>query len=234
MADAPSIQVALNRVKSAIGAVGKGERNTVQGFNFRGVDAVVNAAAPYLNQEGIVICPEVVEAHHEAAEVGVKKTPMTRVTLLVCYHFYGPAGDTLQSTVYAEALDSGDKAAPKAMSVAYRIALLQTLNLPTTEPDPDSFSYGEPDENPKPKRAKATVTPNVNITPAAWAEKAWAVNAVEDLREVFKEAGSLGALQDMAIHPNSGEKMTVQELLVARGDELSVKKSDSGAKAAAG
>jgi hypothetical protein len=38
-------------------------------------------------------------------------------------------------------MDSGDKAAPKAMSVAYRIALLQALNLPTDDADPDSQSY---------------------------------------------------------------------------------------------
>jgi hypothetical protein len=36
-----------------------------------------------------------------------------------------------------EAFDSGDKSTAKAMSVAYRTALLQALTLPTDEPDPD-------------------------------------------------------------------------------------------------
>jgi hypothetical protein len=38
-------------------------------------------------------------------------------------------------------MDSGDKATAKAMSVAYRTALLQVLCLPTDEPDPDSHTY---------------------------------------------------------------------------------------------
>ena len=38
-------------------------------------------------------------------------------------------------------MDSGDKATAKAMSVAFRTALLQALALPTDEPDPDSQSY---------------------------------------------------------------------------------------------
>ena len=40
-----------------------------------------------------------------------------------------------------EVVDSGDKATAKAMSVAFRTALLQALCLPTDEPDPDASSY---------------------------------------------------------------------------------------------
>jgi len=38
-------------------------------------------------------------------------------------------------------MDSGDKATAKAMSVAFRTALLQSLSLPTDEVDPDATSY---------------------------------------------------------------------------------------------
>ncbi len=38
-------------------------------------------------------------------------------------------------------MDSGDKATAKAMSVAYRIALIQALNAPTGDPDPDTQTY---------------------------------------------------------------------------------------------
>jgi hypothetical protein len=43
--------------------------------------------------------------------------------------------------VPGEAFDSGDKATAKAMSVAFRIALLQGLSLPTDETDPDAQTY---------------------------------------------------------------------------------------------
>src|SRR5690606_40176303 len=52
-----------------------------------------------------------------------------------------PAGDTSECVSIGEAMDSGDKATPKAMSVAMRVALLQALCIPTDEPDVDSQSY---------------------------------------------------------------------------------------------
>jgi hypothetical protein len=45
-------------------------------------------------------------------------------------------------------MDSGDKAIAKAMSVAFRTALLQTLALPTDEADPDTSSYQRSEPKP--------------------------------------------------------------------------------------
>ena len=59
----------------------------------------------------------------------------------VTYRVYGPSGDSIHGKVAAEAMDFGDKAIAKAMSVAYRTFLLQALTIPTDEPDPDSESY---------------------------------------------------------------------------------------------
>jgi hypothetical protein len=86
---------------------------------------------------------------YENILVGEKRTPMTRCTVKVRYRFKGPAGDHEDVTVPGEAFDSGDKGTAKAMSVAYRIALIQLLALPTDEPDPDESSY---------ERASAAVT----------------------------------------------------------------------------
>jgi hypothetical protein len=59
----------------------------------------------------------------------------------VTFFFYGPMGDHIECTTPGEGFDFGDKATSKAMSVACRTALLQTLCLPTDEPDPDSEVY---------------------------------------------------------------------------------------------
>jgi hypothetical protein len=40
------IAQALNEVMKEVGAVAKKDRNNAQGFNFRGIDAVVNAVSP--------------------------------------------------------------------------------------------------------------------------------------------------------------------------------------------
>ena len=57
-----------------------------------------------------------------------------------------------------QASDSGDKAVPKAMSVAYRTVLLQALCIPAGDPDPDSQVH---------ERAAA---PPVDPRAALWAE----------------------------------------------------------------
>lgn len=135
------IQEALAAVMADVQAVGKSERNQQQGFSFRGIDAVLNAVGPVLRRHGVVVLPEVIRYEFGTVEVGQKRTPMGHVIAQVTYTFVGPEGDTLSATVLGEAMDSGDKAVPKAMSVAFRTALLQALALPTDEPDPDATVY---------------------------------------------------------------------------------------------
>lgn len=135
------VQEALAAVMNEVQAVAKKDRNDHQKFNFRGIDAVVNAVGPALRKHGVIVLPEVREDRFGTVEVGQKRTPMGHAVLRVAYTFVGPEGDTLTCVVAAEAMDSGDKAYPKAMSVAFRTALLQALALPTDEPDPDASSY---------------------------------------------------------------------------------------------
>lgn len=141
MTDQVTIVEALTDVKREVGAVGKGDRNTQQGFMFRGIDAVLNAVAPALVKHSVVVAPVKTSAEYGTVEVGQKRTPMGHCRVMVTYRFHGPAGDHIDVEVPGEAMDSGDKATAKAMSVAYRIALLQALSLPTDEPDPDASSY---------------------------------------------------------------------------------------------
>ncbi|CAB4156466.1 Essential recombination function protein [uncultured Caudovirales phage] len=136
-----TITQALNAIMKNVGAVRKGDRNQAQGFNFRGIDAVVNAVAPQLQEYGVIVYPTVEEYDYTNVEIGKNRTVMGHVKVKVTYTFVGQAGDAIKSTVVGEAMDSGDKATAKAMSVAFRTALLQTLSLPTDEPDPDSQTY---------------------------------------------------------------------------------------------
>jgi hypothetical protein len=125
----------------AIPAVPKGDRNTAQNFSFRGIDAVMNAVGPKLREHGVLVLPQVQEHHNENVTVGRNATQMRSVVVLVRYVFIGPEGDKLEVEVPGEAMDAGDKAYSKAMSVALRTALLQALSLPTDEKDPDEDTY---------------------------------------------------------------------------------------------
>lgn len=132
---------ALNEVMKSVGAIAKTDRNQAQGFNFRGIDSVVNAVSPALQKFGVIVTPDVLDYQYTTVEIGRNRTAMGHVRVQVAYTFHGPSGDSIVSTVAAEAMDSGDKASAKAMSVAFRTALLQTLCLPTDEVDPDASSY---------------------------------------------------------------------------------------------
>lgn len=124
-------------VMADVQAVAKGDKNTSQGYSFRGIDAVMNAVGPALRTHGVVILPTETEASYRDVTVGKNNTPQRECTVKVVYTIFGPNGGTLKGEARAEALDSGDKATSKAMSVAYRTFLLQGLTIPTHEPDPD-------------------------------------------------------------------------------------------------
>jgi len=122
--------------------VGKEGTNEHQGFNFRGIDGTVNALGPAMRRHGLVVLPRVVRNERQAIATSNNRS-MTSVVVEVEYRFFGPGGvdDTISVTTPGESFDSGDKATAKAMSVAFRTALLQAFALPTQEPDPDADSY---------------------------------------------------------------------------------------------
>lgn len=137
----PPIAVLLARVMADVQAVRKTGHNSQQNYSFRGVDAVVNAVGPAMRTHGVVCVPLVEDVSYASVEVGAKRTLMRECTVRVRYVFHGPAGDSIECVSVGESMDSGDKSTPKAMSVAYRVALLQALCIPTDEPDVDSISY---------------------------------------------------------------------------------------------
>lgn len=172
---AQSIAGVLARVKS----VGKDSRNAQQGFNFRGIDAVMNAVNPALKEVGGFIVPNV--ADKQTVEVGTTKNGATifSVRLTVEFTWYGTDGSHISGMVPAEANDSADKATAKAMSVAYRTFLLQTLCLPTDDPDPDeAYIEAHPARNWK-----------------AEVEELAAVKDVAGMRELWVQARDAGAPQ---------------------------------------
>lgn len=140
MVDTPTVHQALNKVMGDVQAVKKDSKNQAQRFNFRGIDAVMNAVGPALRKHGVTILPEDVDVHRSNGTTANGKQT-AEVVVKVTYRIYGPGGDSIHGKVAAEAMDFGDKAIAKAMSVAYRTFLLQALTIPTDDPDPDSESY---------------------------------------------------------------------------------------------
>lgn len=146
MTGAPEIYAALAAVMADCDHVSKRDRNTHQNFMFRGIDAVVNAVGPVLRKHKVIVVPDVESVTYDIVQTSTGK-PATACRVVVAYRFIAVDGSEVVAKAAGEAWDSGDKATPKAMSVAFRTALLQALALPTDEPDPDASTYErvEPD-----------------------------------------------------------------------------------------
>lgn len=131
----------INAVMSDIGAIGKDSKNQMQGFNFRGIDAVMNALSPALIKNHIFIVPEVLEQTREE-RTSTKGAALIYSVCRVKYTFYAEDGSSISAVVIGEGMDSGDKATNKAMSIAFKYACFQVFCIPTKEmADPDADAH---------------------------------------------------------------------------------------------
>lgn len=128
-------------VMDEIGAIKKGKVNSQQGFRYRGIDDVLNALNPIISKHGIFIVPEVLDMQCE--ERSAKNGgALLRVMLKIKFTFFAKDGSNINATVIGEAIDGGDKAANKAMSVAFKYACFQVFCIPTDEmKDPDAETH---------------------------------------------------------------------------------------------
>ena len=138
-----SAQECLVEVMAIVRGLGKHQRTSApdRNYNFRGIDATMNAVGPALREVGLVVLPDVRSYDYGEIETGRDRRKMGHARVVVEYTFVAPDGSTLVASAAGEAFDSGDKATAKAMSVAFRTVLLQSLCLPTDEPDPDASTY---------------------------------------------------------------------------------------------
>jgi hypothetical protein len=175
----PMIYRKMSDVMREIGAVGKDQKNTAQGFKFRGIDQFVNALYPALTRHGVFMAPRALRHDQEIKEVvrsngksGVDK----HVAIMMEYTFYAEDGSHVTvGPIPAEGLDSGDKATNKALSAALKYALIQTFSIPTedmAEADLESPEMGAVKASAptveKPKQSEAVAeTAELNTAPAS-------------------------------------------------------------------
>lgn len=134
-----NIYETINAVMNDVTALGKNQNNKHQNFSFRGIDDVMNICGPAFRKHGLNVRP--VSVTSTTGQKQTKNSMAKTVDLIAIYEWANTDGDSCITQVAAESFDSGDKATAKAMSVALRTCILQTLCLPTDEPDPDIFTY---------------------------------------------------------------------------------------------
>jgi hypothetical protein len=159
MAENGKIYEAISNVMAEIGAISKEKKNLQQGFMYRGIDDVMNALQPALVKHKVFIAPEVLSEQREERTTQ-KGGVMFSVRLEISYKFYATDGSFVETKVIGEAMDSGDKATNKAMSIAYKYACFQVFCIPTEEMiDPDNECHEPaPKTAEKPKQEKPKQT----------------------------------------------------------------------------
>lgn len=186
----PAVYAAISACTAdLLGGVAKGQRNAAQGFNFRGIDQLMNAVAPVISRNGLVILPRVLERSREERETA-KGGAMHFTHIRVAFDFVSVKDGSMHTVeTFGEAQDSGDKSTNKAMSAALKYALMQAFMIPTEDmADADAH-------NPEPsKRAKPIAMPDRN--PAL----AW-MPAKDALKDRINAAKSIDALSEVRTSP---------------------------------
>ena len=183
MADTtPAIYKAIIGVMKTINAIGKDRRNSQQNFAYRGIDDVMNELHAALTKNKVFVVPEVL---NEERSTGKTRSggDLFYTRLTIRFTFYTDDGSSVSAVVIGEAMDSGDKASNKALSIGLKYAMLQVFCIPTEdEKDPDAQSP-QPQAGsmkpakPAPKKAAFDFTPKGGETTPA--EK-------KELGEIFK------------------------------------------------
>lgn len=121
----------------------KERENIQQNYKYRGIDDVYNALKDILVRHGVLAFPYVVDIVSEDRKSRQGYALIYRM-LTVDYYFYGIDGSALPKPVrvVGEGMDSADKAASKAITIADKICLLQVFKIPTSDAkDPEADSH---------------------------------------------------------------------------------------------
>ena len=136
----PLIYKKIIEVMADINAIGKDRRNQQQGFQFRGIDDVMNELHSSLAKCGVFVLPKVLEETRTTGKTS-RGGDMFYTRLKINFGFYAEDGSHVDAVVIGEAMDTGDKASNKALSIGLKYAMLQVFCIPTEdEKDPDAVS----------------------------------------------------------------------------------------------
>jgi hypothetical protein len=137
-------------VMSEIEAIGKTRDNVQQRYKFRGIDDVYNEVQPLMVKHGLYMRAEILSDRSEERAAKSGGALIYRI-INMRYYFIAEDGSFITTDAIGEGMDSGDKAGPKAMSIAQKYAVLQVFMIPTE--DPKDSENDSPDPKPKPKAA---------------------------------------------------------------------------------
>ena len=128
----PEVYRAINAVTAALAGDGiaKSRTNAIELYQYRSIDDVLNRLAPLIAEHRLCILPRVLE--RIITERASPATPLrVNVMVRVAFDLVSVEDGSVHTVeAYGEALDDGDKGTAKAMSAAYKAAMLQAFCIP--------------------------------------------------------------------------------------------------------
>jgi hypothetical protein len=143
----------LSKIMSEVDPITKGKTNTQQGYKFRGIDDLYNALHALFSKHQVFITSEVLDSNREERQTKSGGTLLYSI-VRVKFTLFTTDGSSVSSIIEGEAMDNGDKATNKALSVALKYCLMQMFLIPTEDLkalDPDNTSP-EPMPKTQPKQ----------------------------------------------------------------------------------
>ena len=140
----PNIYQRLNAIMQEIGYVQKDKQNSFMKFKYVSHDAVTASLRPFFVKNGVVVTCDIVQQDVKEITTGkADKAYMTAVTAQVSFINMDNPDDRVIVHSIGQGIDKNDLGPGKAVSYAYKYALLKTLALETgDDPENDKMNGG--------------------------------------------------------------------------------------------
>lgn len=185
----PQIHKAIHAMLAEVGAIEKKRKvaDNAGGWSFRGIDDVFTAVHPLLAKHGVYPTSRIDNMLRDERQT-TRGGMLMYTVLTMTYRFWATDGSYVETTVIGEAMDSGDKSANKAMSVAYKYAIFQMLAIPVValDPDEDVHEVRSKDAENRPVPKKQEMRQPANTRPLDIKAVSKRIQDVEPSIEAFK------------------------------------------------
>jgi hypothetical protein len=139
----PQVYRAITAITLALskGGIPKARTNAKDDYQYRSIDDVLGRLSPLLARHRLCVLPRVIR--RDCTErTGFGQEALFYVHMLVAYDMVSSRdGSRHRVKASGEAIDPSDKATAKALSAAYKSAMLQTFCIPVGNEAADAFSH---------------------------------------------------------------------------------------------
>jgi hypothetical protein len=127
------INNAMLQIMAGIDPIAKNKTNSQQNYKYRGVEDIYAVLNPMLIANKVLLIPEIL--HHDIKEfTSSKGSLLFRAIVTMKYIFKSVEdGSFIETIMTGEGMDSGDKATPKAVSMAFKYMAFQLFCIPIDE-----------------------------------------------------------------------------------------------------